>query len=794
MSEPSPRSAPEQNATVPSISAPSPSSDLPFPVSPVPDTSEATSFPSDASAPSGISDSTAQRTRERKRRRWEITAAIVLILMVVIGTWGQLAYFGTDSWMFMGLLNVNAILMLVVLFLVARNVVKLLLERRRKIFGARLRTRLVLAFISISLVPVVIMFLSANRVLTTSVDYWFTSQVENSMQAALEVGQSFYNSAASRLRANATLLLDEIRNIPWDSPAMDDLLVRRQKENGLTLVGFIQRLPTDPPTYTEKLWHAQPAFAPIWNTMRRSMNWDNVTRTGFDSMLWADPSGDYVICTLPVPDASGIYLVTAESIGRGLLVQLDRITQGFEEYTQLKSLKKPLKVSFTLILGLLSLIVVFGAVWVAFRLSRELTEPILALSRGTAQVARGELDFQLQDAGKDELGQLVASFNRMATDVRESREHLTRLNALLEERRQVLEERNRYIETVLENIATGVVTLDADGRILTMNKAACTIFATTARQWEGRSPAIFLMPEYAALLRAMYDHLRRHPEHPWQQGLEFVRRGRHWKLQVHAVALPAPSGDGEGLAALGSVVAVIEDITELARMQRLAAWREVARRIAHEIKNPLTPIKLSAQRLERKFSASVSDPAFSQCTGLIVREVERMQNMVTEFSSFASLPEVSLQPGNPAPILEELITMFRASHSGIQWEQELHLPLPDIRLDAEALHRAFLNILGNAAEALETELPPRGEGGKVTVRALQSSPEGPLVVEVEDNGPGLPDEDASRLFEPYYSRKSGGTGLGLAIVRSIMHDHGASVSAYNAPSGGTIIRVEFPAL
>ena len=745
----------------------------------------------DAAASSYSVDPAAARRRERKRRRWEMTAAVVLILMVVLGTWGQLAYFGTDSWMFIGLLNVNAILMLVVLFLVARNVVKLLLERRRKIFGARLRTRLVLAFISISLVPVLIMFLSANRVLTTSVDYWFTSQVENSMQAALEVGRSFYNSAAGRLRANAALLLEDIRQLPLDSPDLDDLLERHRRENGLMLVGFIQRLPTDPPSYTEKLWHAQPDFVPIWSKVRQGVNWDNVTRTGFESMLWADPSGDYVICALPVPDSSGVYLVSAESIGRGLLAQLDRISQGFEEYTQLKSLKKPLKVSFTLILGLLSLIVVFGAVWVAFRLSRELIEPILALSRGTAQVARGELAFQLQDLGKDKLGQLVDSFNRMAADVRESREHQNRLNALLEERSRVLEERTRYIETVLENIATGVVTLDAEGRILTMNKAACTIFATTARQWEGRNPAVFLQPEYAGLLTMMYEHLRRHPEHPWQQGLEFVRRGRHWKLLVHAVALPA-SGEDASADDLGSVVAVIEDITELARMQRFAAWREVARRIAHEIKNPLTPIKLSAQRLERKFSEAVSDPAFSQCTGLIVREVERMQNMVTEFSSFASLPEVSLVPGNPAPLLEELATMFRASHSGIRWETDIRPPLPDIRLDPEALHRALLNVLGNAAEALEEAHPPRGEGGHVFVRAWLTAPGGPLVIEVEDNGPGLPDEDASRLFEPYYSRKRGGTGLGLAIVRSIIQDHGATVCAAGAPEGGTVIRMEFP--
>lgn len=734
--------------------------------------------------------------RHARKRRLELLAAVILIFMVVLGTWGQVAYYGTDSWMFIGLLNVNAILMLVVLFLVARNVVKLMVERRRKIFGARLRTRLVLAFISLSLVPVLIMFLSANRVLNTSVDYWFTSQVENSMQAALHVGQSFYGSAAGRLRASATLLLEEVRQIPMDSAAMDALLARRQREGGLTLVGFIQRLPTDPPSYAEKLWHMDPAFAPVWNDARNGMDWDNIARTGFDSLPWADPRGDYVICALPVPQVAGTYLVTAESIGRGLLIQLDRITQGFEEYSKLKNLKKPLKVSFTLILGLLSLIVIFGAVWVAFRLSRELTEPILALSRGTALVARGD-NFQLKDAGKDELGQLVESFNRMAQDVGESRERLTGLNALLEERSRVLEERNQYIETVLENIATGVVTLDDQGRVLTMNKAACTIFATSARQWEGRNPALLLQSEYAELLRSMYDHLRRHPDHAWRHGVEFVRRGRHWKLQVHAVALSGLLDSNAAKASPGSVVAVIEDITELARMQRIAAWREVAKRIAHEIKNPLTPIKLSAQRLERKFGPTTTDPAFAQCTGLIVREVERMQRMVSEFSSFASLPEVTLAPGSLEPLLDEMITLFRSSHSRIRWELDVAGPLPDVRLDPEAMHRALLNILGNAVEALGAQTPDdagNDRQGKVVVRAFRGSSAGSVVVEVEDNGPGLADEDVARMFEPYFSRKQEGTGLGLAIVRSIIQEHNATISAGSAPDGGTVIRMEFPGL
>ncbi len=239
-----------------------------------------------------------------------------------------------------------------------------------------------------------------------------------------------------------------------------------------------------------------------------------------------------------------------------------------------------------------------------------------------------------------------------------------------------------------------------------------------------------------------------------------------------------------------SVVAVIEDITELARMQRFAAWQEVAKRIAHEIKNPLTPIKLSAQRLERKFSTHIDDPAFVQSIGLIIKEVERMQNMVAEFSSFAAIPEVSLAEGNLYPLLEELVMMFRTSHPRIDWQLDIPEHLPDMPLDAEAMHRVLLNLMGNAAEALGGETPVFG--AKVIVRAELDAKQENLRVQIEDNGPGLPEEDAAKLFEPYYSRKPGGTGLGLSIVRALVQDHGGSIAAKNAPGGGALINMEFP--
>lgn len=710
--------------------------------------------------------------RERRRRRYELLAAFLLLILVLGGTWTQLTLYGVDSWMFIALLNINSIFMLVVLFLVARNVVKLIMERRRKVFGAQIRTRLVVVFVSLSLVPTVIMFLASNRVVATSVDYWFTRQTESSLQAALDVGQSFYAAAAERLRSRSGAIVEEAaqRHIPWTGNAINALLQTKQKEYGLTLLGVIS------PDQKERYWHAPKAFTEGWQEARKRIDWEHVAKSTFGSLLWATDDADYVIGVQALDGGRKGYLITAESIGQGLLAKLERISKGFEEYAQLKQLKKPLKVSFLLILGVLGMITIFGSVWFGFRLSKELTAPILALAHGTTRIAQGDLDFRLEDKGTDELGILVQFFNRMARDLQEGRANLTRANAMLAEH-------NRYIETVLDNITTGVITLDAEGRIMTMNKAACSIFDADVERLRGRNPADFLPRSYAGVFVSMLETLRDHPEQNWQRQEDFLLGDRSWKLILHAIALVGPGG-------IRAYVVVVEDITELEKMQRMAAWREVARRIAHEIKNPLTPIKLSAQRLDRKFGKALSDPAFGQCTELIVKQVERLQEMVQEFSAFAKLPEVQLGPGDVAPLLQELVTLFKTSHSSIEWD--LHLPerLPSIAMDAGALHRALLNIFTNAAEALET-LPPE-KPKRVRIMAVHDRGRSSLRLIVSDNGPGLMHEERERMFEPYFSRKKGGTGLGLAIVKSIVSDHRGTIRAVGAEGNGTSMVLEFP--
>ncbi len=772
--------------------------------------------------------------RERKRRLREIIAAIVLLLLVFVVTWAQINVFGADSWLYLAFFNINLVLLVIVLFLVGRNVVKLVIERKRNVFGSKLRTRLVLLFLALTLIPTLIMFIASNRVVATSVDYWFKNQVEGSMEAALEVGQSFYTAAAKRLQNSSaaishhvepTLTMEKNEDAkdsivplsPTATEDLDQLLAGKQNEYGLAAIAIID------PSHNAFFWHESQVLRenwtvwPIWNEASKSINWHHVEEQHFGSMLWAGDNADYVITVSAIDGGKKGYLVVAENIGQGLTHKLEEINHGLKKYMALKNLKKPLKVSFTLILGVLSILVVFAATWLGFRLSRELTAPILALAEGTNRIAQGDLAFRLQDSATDEIGQLVASFNLMASDLEQNRVNLTSAHELLTHQNELMTARSAYIEAVLDTIAAGVISLDKHGRINTVNKAAGSILGIAPSSLKGQNPLTFLRGEYLAAMDHMVTSLQQRPESHWQRQIDINLNDKAWKLLVNAVALRGSDGATRG------IVAIFEDITELERMQRMAAWREVARRIAHEIKNPLTPIKLSAQRLERKFGKQIEDPAFEQCTSLIVKQVEHLQQMVQEFSAFAKLPEVTPLRGDITPLLEELVGLFTNGHSHIHWELRILQTLPPILMDEEALHRALMNVMTNAVDAVTqhehmlaeqaaqsasaenindgdapaTQAPhdniaPEPYYPSIIITALHESELALVRIVVADNGPGLSPEERSRMFEPYFTRKKGGTGLGLSIVRSVLNDHHGYARALSNPKGGTIVTMELP--
>lgn len=722
--------------------------------------------------------------RERSRRRREMIIAAALFFLVAVLTWVELTYLGVDSYLFLALFNINFILLALVLFIVMRNAVKLLLDRRRRVLGARLRSRLVTAFVTLSLIPTVLMFLVSVRFVQTSVDFWFKSQVESSMQQALDVGQAFYASAQERLGQRAETLLDGIvdQRFAWGGRMMHAYLGEKLDEYHLSLVGVLT------PDLKEQNWHIDRTepFGGSWPQVKSRVNWEEMRQQPrFWSILWPGPGRDFAVGILPVDDGETGYLVLAENIGQGLMFKLDGIMRGVDEYNRLQTLKNPLKVALYIILGALSLLIVLGSIWFGFRLAKELTAPIQALAQGTERIAGGDLSVRLDDDAADEFGVLVRSFNRMAEDLGTSREGLTRANLQLERQNVELERRGDYIEAVLDNIAAGVVSLDASGRISTVNKAAADIFGMEVAGLRGRTAVELLPEEYGTFLNEAVSQLLSAPGARWQRQVDFTQpSGAERKLLVSVVGIGESLGEGANAGA--GLVAVFEDITELEKMQRMAAWREVARRIAHEIKNPLTPIKLSAQRIMRKFGNQVDDPALEQCTDVIVREVGHLQQMVTEFSAFAKLPEVRPRPGDIMPLLEEVVDLYRHTHSFIRWDMDVHGPLPFVRFDSDAVRRALINLFTNAAEAVGRK------GGRVRLEAWHEADLGLIRIQIADNGPGLSAEARARVFEPYFSGKKGGTGLGLTIAKSIISDHRGYIRVSGSDREGTTFVIELP--
>jgi two-component system nitrogen regulation sensor histidine kinase NtrY len=716
---------------------------------------------------------------ERKKRQRELWLALFGVVLIGVLSWVELKFFGVNSYLFLGLFNFNLILLLLVLFLVLRNVVKLALERKRKVLGAKLRTRLVVIFFSLSIIPTLLMFFLSIKFVQTSVDYWFKAQVEGSMEQALSVGQAVYNTVKGRLDGKGEKIVETIRTskFVWGGKAMDRFLISRREDLDLSLIGVLT------PSRNEQNWHDAPEWESGWADIKKGIAWSELEENHqFWSAVWPGKEADLVVGIVPVDEGATGYLVLGTTLPQGLLFKLDQIVKGVDEYKQLRTLKYPLKIALYFILGIMTLMIILGATWFGFRLAKEISAPIQALAIGTKRIARGDLGVRIDDKSGDELGLLVQSFNKMAMDLENSQIGLKQAKERLERQNAELESKSQYMEAVLDNITAGVISLDGQGRINTFNKAAESILGIESSQVMGSSPVTLLYGEFAHMVQEVLTQLQEIPSSQWQRQVDIKVGDADIRLLVNAVVLHRENGEDSG------VVAVFEDITELEKIQRMEAWKEVARRIAHEIKNPLTPIKLSAQRIESKFASRITDPVLTQCTRLIVRQVEHLQEMVKDFSSFAKLPELRPTYGDIQDVLREIKGIFEQSHGRITWSLQADSKLPELKFDHEAMKRVFMNILLNAAEILGNQEDGRVELVVGYVEALHR-----VRIQISDNGPGLSSDERSRIFEPYFSSKRGGTGLGLTIVKSVIDDHHGYIRVHpNSPQGTTFV-IELPA-
>ena len=732
----------------------------------------------------------ASRRREQRRRRMEMTVAAIGFAAVIIITFIQLNMFYAGDRLFVALFNINFVILICVLVIVVRNMFKLLMERRRHVLGSGLRARMVLAFVMLTVLPCALMLVVTTKYVQVSMDFWFKEQIQTSMHLALNLGQDLFDRTERRLVAWAEDIAQELRAMP-DADEATLLLALDALRNTYRLDYIAISLSDGTLTAIspqgnsgEILIRALAEMRPGAITGQDAGPGDDTARqASVYSTLAPGFDGDFIVCAVPLSIADGTFVLTAETLGAGFSAKVERIAKGANEYKGLNDIKRPMKRLLYSSLGVLSSLIMLGAVWVAFRIARQVSAPVLAVAEGAKRVSQGDLSVRLESPATDELATLVESFNKMAQDLETSREKITGINTTLEEQNKKIARHSAYVETVLNSIAAGVVSFDAGGRVTTVNKAASEMLLLQPSMVIGKRPEDVLPEPQASVAGTVHRQFSRKLRTRGQYTFPFMVKGEERRLLVTVVGF---STDG----VYSGSVAVFEDISEVERMQRIAAWREVARRIAHEIKNPLTPIKLSAERLARKFGAQVQDPAFSQGTRLIVEQVEHLLSMVEEFSSFAKLPEVHPKPGDLAVIVASVIELFRSSHPGILWELECQESLPPIPLDAEAINRVFMNLCSNSVEAFSIQEENKSPTVRVSIRAYSEL--GFVRINLEDNGPGLSEEERKRLFEPYFTHKKGGTGLGMAIVRALVTDHRGYVRALTSPEGGLVISVELP--
>jgi two-component system, NtrC family, nitrogen regulation sensor histidine kinase NtrY len=703
---------------------------------------------------------------------------VSFLLLTALAIMLQLQYRGfegplSDNILILILINANFLLLAAVIFMTARSLWKLWMERRQGVLGARFRTKLVFAFVSLSFIPPVLLFLIGSGMFTRSIERLFSLRIENSLKDAVSVSQEYYD----RLQQEAFVFSKQISMQMTDArllsqfekQVLKEYLARKAEEYGLGSVELF----TSP---RERIVAVVTNQYPV-KTFTQTPS--DLVAKAFAGQEMADitgsaKKGDIMRAVVPLYEFSEsgarrqVIAAIAVSfyIPQNLAAKAAVIREGYAQYRSAFSKKDPIKLSYRLGFLSVTLALLLAAIWVALRVAAGITVPIRKLAEGTAAVAAGRLDYRINETSDDEVGVLIDSFNKMTHDLQQSRE-------------QVEQEVN-YKKTILSNIETGVVSIDRTGRITTVNQSASEILGIQEQDVLGkRYDEAFGFLELDPI-RGLFRRLEQGQGRA-EEELSLNVRGRMLTLRMRISTLR----DGND-AIIGSVI-TFDDLTELLRAKKAETWQDVARRIAHEFKNPLTPIKLSAERLRKKHAEGAPDfnAVFDECSLTIVQEADGLRKLVDEFANFARMPSSNpmLQP--LAPVLESVVQLYSGAHKDIVFVKDIKPDLPEVFIDREQIKRVFINLFENAVEAM-------GGRGRILVAAKMTA-SGMAQIEVADEGPGIAAEDVPKLFEPEFSRKKTKSGLGLAIVLRIIKDHRGTISVSKNEPHGARFTVELPA-
>ncbi len=684
-----------------------------------------------------------------------------------------------------GLTVLNLTLLLVLVLIMGRNLARALMERRRGLLGARFRLRLVSVFLSMAVLPSLLLAIVGSDLIRQTIDRWFNVDVERLLSSSQALGVALRETQIGKSRVGAQVVARELEARRLLEPEGQGGLRRAVERRARALK--LDRVDVFAPQ-GELLAVVDPRL-PGAGEATSSEALAEAAVSGAREVESAVPfaGGELLQVALPVRAADGrvVGAVVVSSWSSAELAAEGReVRERYTKFRKAQAFKEPIKAVYLSIYALAALLILFGAVWLSMYLARRITVPLRLVSEGAERIASGERGVRVDfPAGNDEFAALIGSFNRMSERLQRSEEQIELSRQGLARKNLQLEERQQLVETVLESVGTGIVVVQSDGRLRAVNAAAFRLLALEPEMVGQPCDEALAGEERAPILEMVRRQLAPRPGGPagrQERELLLSVRGRDRHLAVTVAPLPGPSPAG--------AVVVLDDLTPLMRAQKVAAWGEVARKLAHEVKNPLTPIQLSAQRVRKAYLRSAPDfeKVLTECTQAIVQEVEALKNLVDEFAQFARLPAASLQPASLHDVIEQTLTLYEGLFAEVVLERDFDPALPRLRLDVDQFKRVLINLIDNAIDALDRK-------GRVTLQTTYDAAAGRALLRVRDDGPGVPAADRERLFVPHFSTKKRGSGLGLSIVARIVQEHHGSLRVEdNLPRGACFV-IELPA-
>lgn len=666
------------------------------------------------------------------------------------------------------------LLFLILLFVLSRNLIKLYLERKRKVIGARFKTKLLLFFTALSLIPTLLLFLFASDLISRNIENWLKTPIDKILDDTKALADGFYlNSeeitfhyAQQLSRAiKSQNLIDPSRRLPLMEFIKEKLTEYKLDEIGIYLED-------------EELFAYLNANLPLRYYRDLEINVIKRAHLG-EAFRSIEPMGNGEMIrrglSFNIPNIGNVLVVAGKFLPQNYTQRINNISAYVQRYHQLKIQKNPLKTFYLITLIFITLLIIFAASWIGFHLAKSITVPIEKLAQATKEVSKGNLEVRVEDPASDELGILIDSFNQMISDIKEHQQNIA-------QKTTELEDRKKYIEDILNNISTGVITLDAEGIISTVNPSAREMLGLQEKNIIGKSyKDVLEQSKY----REMVDHISRGLTKKYKLSEREINISVDGQSQILALTLSPLIQPNKKFSGM---IIVLDNLTQLIKAQKIAAWKEVAQRVAHEIKNPLTPIQLSAERIiknlrkkEKKFET------INEGAKTIVEEANTIKSLVDEFSNFARMPNIQLQSSDLHEILEQTVTLFKGIFTKVVFDVSLSPDVPSsIQIDPEQMKRAFINLLDNAVEAMDKK-------GEIKIKTSFDKANQRVRIEISDSGPGIPITEKDKLFLPHFSTKKKGTGLGLAIVNQVISEHSGTIEAENLRPHGARFVIQIPA-